>query len=119
MAAKNGSDRTIADIERDLAATRARLADNISSIIGELHPRAVAHRAVADAKSLARGQAETWAGQLRDGGERLRGKAQSGSARLEAVFRDSSGWRVERLVLAAGAVLAILAFFGVIRRSRR
>ena len=43
-------ERTIAEIEHDLAQARQRLADNLSQLITQVHPKAVARRTVAEGK---------------------------------------------------------------------
>lgn len=81
------------DIERELAAARARLADNVASLFSEVHPKAVVHRQVEEAKTFAKEQAHTFTSQ----------------------FKDDSGWRVNRLVAVGGAVVGVVVFGLVIR----
>ena len=43
-------ERTVADIEMDLAAARARLTENLAELINQVHPKAVAHRTITEAR---------------------------------------------------------------------
>jgi hypothetical protein len=45
--------RPKAEIEAEIEAARDRLATGLASLINEIHPRAIAHRAAADARSAA------------------------------------------------------------------
>jgi hypothetical protein len=130
MASTTGSPRSIDDIERDLAASRTRLAENISSLINEAHPKAVVHRTVEDVKQVARQQTEHLAEQAREQttrltdqarqrGGQLKDLAQSGVAWVEGRLRDDNGWRTERLIGVAGGLLGVLTFIGVARHGRR
>ncbi|MDR1265614.1 MAG: DUF3618 domain-containing protein [Propionibacteriaceae bacterium] len=95
------------EIERDLAAARQRLADNIGSLIGEVHPKAVVHRTIDEAKESARQTAHD-----------VKAKAKEGFERLKAEVKDEDGWRVDRLA-AAGGVIGLLALVGLVRGLRR
>jgi hypothetical protein len=108
MSATTASARSIDDIESDLAAARARLAENIGSLIAEVHPKAVVHRSFEDVKTLARQNAAALADQARER-----------AAWVQGQFRDERGWRIERLAAAIGGLVALLTFIGVVRRSRR
>jgi hypothetical protein len=118
MADETSPSRAIDDIERDLAATRARLADNIACLIDEVHPKAVTRRALADAQTLAARQAEALAGQARRAGGKAWAQTQAAATRLQSFFHDGAGWRVSRLAGAAGGLAFLIALFAV-RRGRR
>ena len=45
--------RSKADIQAELAQARARLSDNLTELVGELHPKALAQKNIATAKSFA------------------------------------------------------------------
>jgi phosphatidylserine decarboxylase len=84
---------TRAQIEDDIAAARGRLADNIAELINQVHPRAVVHNTVADARQLV-------AGEFRQVKEQL---------------VDADGVRVERVALLGAAAAGTVAFVMVIR----
>ncbi len=84
---------TRAEIEDDIAAARERLAGNISELINQVHPRAVVHNTVSDARQLV-------AGEFRQVKEQL---------------VDADGVRVERVALLGTAVGGVIAFVMVIR----
>ena len=86
--------RTRAEIEADLDAARDRLAHNIASLVNEVHPRAIAHRAVADVRDVA----DTKVNQVK------------------AQFIEPDGTlNVQRAGLVAAAVAGALAFFAGVR----
>ncbi|MDR0959376.1 MAG: DUF3618 domain-containing protein [Propionibacteriaceae bacterium] len=97
-AAHAKAERTIGDIERELADARSRLAENVSSLINEVHPKAVVHRSVEDAKDMAKTKFDD----------------------LKAQFRDEDGWRVDRLAALGGAVVGgitvVATVFGLANR---
>jgi len=85
------------DIQQDLAEARRRLAENIGSLINEVHPKAVVHRTIDDAKATVK---EQW-------------------RRLKAEVKDEHGWRTDRLLAAAGGVAGVLTIAGIVRGVRR
>lgn len=84
---------TRAEIEDDIAAARERLAGNISELINQVHPRAVVHNTVADARQL------------------LAGEFQQAKEQLV----NADGVRVGRVALLGAAVGGVIAFVLVIR----
>jgi Ribonuclease G/E len=108
MTSDPGAERRVEDIQRDLAEARQRLAENIGSLINEVHPKAVVHRTIDDAKTTAR---ET----LND----AKGFAQEGFDRIKAELIDENGWRTDRLVKAAGGIISVLTVLGIVRGIRR
>jgi len=102
--------RTQAEIEAELAAARDRLSANVAALVGEVHPRLVAHRTIevskqdvkrglVDAKqSVVDGAAaaKSW---LTDTAEWLLAEAK---ARLS----DEHGLRWDRVAAVGAAVLA-------------
>ncbi len=90
--------RTKADIEAELEAARERLADGLASLINEVHPRAIAHRAVADARGLA--------------GDKVR------ALRAQLVEPDGS-LNLTRTAIAGAAVAGAVAFVAVVRSLLR
>lgn len=90
--------RSRAEIEAELEAARDRLAHNIAGLINQVHPRAIAHRAVAD----------------------VRGTASQQLSDLKAHFVDPDGrLNVQRTALVGAAVAGTLAFFAVVRSITR
>lgn len=86
--------RTRAEIEAELEAARDRLAHNIADLVNQVHPRAIAHRAVAD----------------------VRGAATQQFNDVKAQFVDRDGTvNVQRVALVGAAVAGVLAFFAVVR----
>ncbi|MDR1790235.1 MAG: DUF3618 domain-containing protein [Propionibacteriaceae bacterium] len=53
MADESAPTRSITDIEKDLQAARERLSSNVEALVNKVHPKAVASRTVANAKSVA------------------------------------------------------------------
>ena len=86
--------RTRAEIEAELDAARDRLAQNIASLVNQVHPRAIAHRAVADVRSVVSEQVD--------------------EVKAQFIAKDGS-LNVTRLALVGAAVVGALAFFAVVR----
>ena len=90
--------RSKAEIEAELEAARDRLAHTIAGLINQVHPRAIAHRAVADVRGTA---SQQW----RD---------------LKAQFVHPDGTlNLQRTALVGAAVAGTFAFFRVIRSITR
>lgn len=90
--------RTKADIEAELEAARERLAEGLSSLINEVHPKAIVNRAAADLRGLA--------------SDRVR------ALRAQLVKPDGS-LNVQRAAIAGAAVAGAIAFVGVVRSLLR
>ncbi|MDQ7994101.1 MAG: DUF3618 domain-containing protein [Propionicimonas sp.] len=86
--------RPKAEIEAELAAARDRLANGIASLINEVHPRAIAHRAAADVRTAASGRVR--------------------AVRAQLVEPDGS-LNVTRVGLLAAAAAGAVAFVAVVR----
>ena len=84
---------TRVEIEGDIAAARERLAGNIAELINQVHPRAIIHSTVADARQLAAGEFQ----------------------QIKEQLVDADGVRVDRVALLGGAVGGLVAFVLVIR----
>jgi hypothetical protein len=82
-----------AEIEAEIAAARERLAADIAELISQVHPRAIVHNTVADARKFVSGEF----GQVKD------------------QFVDDDGVRVERVALAVAAVAGVVTFVMVVR----
>ena len=87
--------RSKQDIEAEIAAARARLADNVAGLISQVHPKAVVQRGIDDA----RGFAAT---------EFANAKAQ--------VVDDRGRLRTERVALIGGAIAGVVTFLVLVRR---
>lgn len=86
--------RSRAQIEADLAATRARLSGSLEDLIGQVHPKAVKQRQVANVKSLVSGEVNN----------------------AKAAFKTPEGaWRVDRLAMIAGSVVGAVVVVVVLR----
>ncbi len=86
--------RTKADIEAELEAARTRLAEGLSSLINEVHPKAIVNRAVTDARSRASDKVK--------------------ALRAQLVEPDGS-LNVTRAAIAGAAVAGAVAFIAVVR----
>jgi hypothetical protein len=84
---------TRAQIEDDIAAASGRLAENIAELINQVHPRAVVHNTVADARQLVAGEFQ----------------------QVKEQLVDADGIRVERVALLGAAVGGLIAFVMVVR----
>lgn len=90
--------RTRAEIEAELEAARDRLAHNIAGLVNQVHPRAIAHRAVSDVRGAATQQVED----------------------VKAHFvRPDGSLNVQRLALLGAAAAGAAAFFAVVRSITR
>jgi len=118
------------EIPRDLAEARQRLADSIGSLINEVHPKAVAHRTIDDAKATAqrtfdeaKATAQTRFDDAKTAAQRtfeeVKATAGEKMQQLKAELKDDNGWRADRIVAIAGGVLGVLTFVGIVRGVRR
>jgi len=88
--------RTAEEIEHDLEVTRARLTQNISQLVTEVHPKAVVHRSVIEAKKTISHEVDNGKKLVRDTVEKAK-----------KVFRDDSGWKWKHIAIAGAAVLLV------------
>ncbi len=86
--------RTTAEIEAEINAARERLAASVESLINQVHPKAIVHQGIADARAFAEH-------------EFAQAKAQ--------VIDDQGKLRTERVALAAAAVAGVAAFLLILR----
>ena len=93
MAEKQATERTLTEIQADIDRAQRQIEESIAGLIGELHPKAVVHRTVEDAKAFA--------------GEQL--------TSAKAQVKDQYGWRLGRVALLAGAAVGVLAFVLAVR----
>ena len=91
-------DRTTSQIEADLSATRARLADSVSSLIDQVHPNRIKQRQITAFKQL---------------GSNAKENARS------LLFNARGDLRTERVGLVAGGVAGLVAFVLIIRSVAR
>jgi glutathione S-transferase len=98
QAPKSSKQRSRAQIEADLAATRERLAGSIEELIGQVHPKRVKQRQVAAAKSFIR--------------------AEMANAKAQIVYPNGE-LRSTRLAGAGGAIAGFVTFLLVVRRIVR
>ncbi|MGV8848137.1 MAG: DUF3618 domain-containing protein [Propionibacteriaceae bacterium] len=90
---KQATERTLADIQADIDRAQRQIEDTLASLIDSVHPKAIAHRTIEDAKSFA--------------GDQL--------SSAKAQVRDQYGWRLDRLALVAGAVVGVVTFLVAVR----
>jgi len=93
VAEKQGGERTLTEIQADIDRAQRQIEDSLAGLIGELHPKAVVHRTVEDAKAFA--------------GEQL--------TSAKAQVKDQYGWRLGRLALIAGAAIGVVTFVVAVR----
>ncbi|MBK8445490.1 MAG: DUF3618 domain-containing protein [Micropruina sp.] len=86
--------RSKQDIEAEIAAARARLADNVAGLINEVHPKAVVQRGIDDARGFA-------------ANEFANAKAQ--------IVDDRGQLRTERVLLIGGALAGVVTFLALVR----
>lgn len=93
VAEKQATERTLTEIQADIDRAQRQIEESIAGLIGELHPKAVVHRTVEDAKAFA--------------GEQL--------TSAKAQVKDQYGWRLGRVALLAGAAVGVLTFVLAVR----
>mgnify|MGYP000185615848 CR=1 FL=1 len=81
------------EIRREIDAAANRISDNLAGLVAEVHPKAVVNRTVVDAQDFAKDQFQ----------------------QAKSQVKDEYGWRVDRLAIAAGAVVGLVTFVLVIR----
>ena len=90
---KQATERTLTEIQADIDRAQRQIEDTLASLIDSVHPKAIAHRTVEDAKSFA--------------GEQL--------SSAKAQVKDQYGWRLGRLALIAGAAIGVVTFVVAVR----
>ncbi|MDO4413368.1 DUF3618 domain-containing protein [Cutibacterium sp.] len=90
----NAKDERSADeIRRDIAATRARLAAGVENLVEGVHPATL----------------------KREASDRVRDFVQGEFNQAKGQVKDDSGWRIQRIVIAGGAVAAGIVSIIVLR----
>jgi hypothetical protein len=96
------SDRSAAQIEADMAATRDRLTASVQALIDQMHPNRIKQRQVANVKRLANAELEN---------------AKS------LLFNARGDLRTDRVTALAGAAAGLVTFViivrAIVRRGRR
>lgn len=90
--------RTKQDIEAEMAAARQRLADNLSGLINQVHPKAVVQRGIDEARGFAAAEFENAKSQVIDAEGRV---------------------RTDRVLLIGGAVAGLVTFVLLVRSIGR
>ncbi len=86
-------DRKIAELKANIEFLQGRVEQTIADAITEVHPKTVVNRTVHDAKAFAENQFE----------------------QAKVQVKDEYGWRIDRIALAAGAVVGMVTFLLVVR----
>ena len=89
--------RSRAEIEADIAAARDRLADNLTGLINQVHPKAIVRNTVADAREF----------------------VGTGYHKVKDQLFNEGGVRVGRVGLAVAAVAGAVTFAAVVRSILR
>jgi hypothetical protein len=90
--------RTKAEIEADIEAARERLAEGVANLVNQVHPKAVAHRAVDD----------------------VRHRTSAGFRALrDQLVKPDGSLNLSRVALLGGAVVGAVTFIGVVRSISR
>ena len=112
--------RTVADIERDLAATRARLADNLAHLVVEVHPKAVVHRSVVEGKRQVRAAADRGKRHLREALETGKDTARRTYSAVIAEFRTPEDrWDARRIAIAGGVVAVVVTVVVLVSHAKK
>lgn len=93
MEDKQATERSLSEIQADIDRAQRQIEDSLAGLIGEFHPKAVAHRTVVGAKEFA--------------GEQL--------TSAKAQVKDQYGWRMDRLAIIAGAAVGVVTFIFAVR----
>jgi len=100
--------RTVDQIERDLETTRQRLAENLSLLVTEIHPKIVVHRTVEESKKT-----------LRQGIADVKAQARESADRAKRVFKDDSGWKWKSVAIAGIVTAALVTVIVVSKKHSR
>lgn len=80
-------ERTIADIESDLTQARQRLVQNLSSLVTQVHPKAVTHRKI----------------------KAVRAQAHQSLVKIQSAFKDETGWKPVPIAIGVAATAIVLS----------
>jgi hypothetical protein len=100
-------ERTVAEIEDDLAEARQRLADNLSRLVAAVHPRAVTHRAVVDAKHQAIRAVDVGVTQVRRSYDLV-----------SKQFKDEAGWNRRTLAITGAGLAGLVIIIAMIAKKK-
>ena len=89
--------RTPEVIEQDLIRARERLAENLSQLVTEIHPRAVLHRTIRESRRKVNQTVVD-----------TKDKIMSSGRYVMRYFKDESGWKPASLIAAGVVVVAVL-----------
>ena len=104
--------RTAEDIESEIAEAAQRIADNLASLITEVHPKAVLHRTIEEGKRKVYESVE-------DARQFAVDAANLAKDKFEAEFKDEDGWQWKKLAIAGGVAAAVVVVsFGLRVRVR-
>jgi hypothetical protein len=120
--AETGGDKvppkTTEQLAAEVAAARARLSTRIEGLVGNLHPKSVANRAINDTRDLIDaeiGSVKTKVGQtvsgVKDAFASMKGSAGVKGAPGEGIvgfFKDEHGWRQDRFLLLGGLIAGVV-----------
>lgn len=104
-------------LQADVAAARSRLSANVESLIQQVHPKAVANKAVSDARDLidtevgaAKQRLSKVVGSVTGlvGGVSGRTQTDGAASAHDGFFRDEYGWRSDRFALIGGAIAGVV-----------
>ncbi|MCL2784285.1 MAG: DUF3618 domain-containing protein [Propionibacteriaceae bacterium] len=90
--------RTVEQIEADLEVSRQRLADNLSQLVTEIHPKAVVHRTIEETK-------RTTNHAIADGVKAVK----KTTRKVVGYFKDESGWKPSAVAAASVVTVVVIA----------
>jgi len=99
-------DRTIAEIEWDLAQARRRLSENLAQLVVQVHPKAVKYRAIESARRKMRAQIQ-----------RAEHAVRKTADKVARQFKDEDGWNLRSVAVAGAAVVAVVVLVVVNKKK--
>ncbi|WP_028707396.1 DUF3618 domain-containing protein [Propionicicella superfundia] len=100
--------KTKEQLQADVAAIRARLSGNVESLIGQVHPKSIANRAVNDARDLLDAEATSARRKLDEAVSTVRGFVGPKVDDAADFVKDEHGWRTDRLMLLGGVLAGLV-----------
>lgn len=99
--------KTKEQLQADISAIRARLSGNVESLIGQVHPKSIANRAVNDARDLLDAEVGAAKQKIDETVSSVRGFVRPKVDEASGLVKDEQGWRTDRLMLIGGVIAGV------------
>jgi hypothetical protein len=100
--------KTKEQLQADISAIRARLSDNVETLIEQVHPKSIANRAVNDTRDLIDAEVGAAKQKIDETISSVRGFVGPKVDEASGFVKDEQGWRTDRLMLLGGVLAGLV-----------